>query len=1162
MKTFLNYLTESFFKENLTIPQNKDDKIEVELYKKLENNYDHSDRIVRWYRNAKKSGMDENELKKTFIDNIVNIKDLLKTYDSYIDSLKKMKMLNKKVELDVNGKKLQFDPVKDIDKIRRLEGFQLFVKAVGDMVHSGTSIETSVQKYAITDEDRKNIKLVSISNHVMCWSTKGYETTNKFIFQLWQNAETLGRGDVYGNPTHQTPYCTHSKELWNDYSDGDSDYEQYWFLKRIETLDVYEDINLNYETGDLNNENVVQVFKSMKGLGKSILIAMNDTNGDFLDKYDETIYKISNLDYGYEIKQLLDNDFVDFDNFTVKIDNKDIQLIFDDGDKVIPKNGFDLSKEKFDLDLSFGDDTNGITTLKGCPQIIRGEFRISQLENLTSLKYGPTHVRNYIINDIKINSLDYFAKQVGLDNRLGKIQIKKTLIESLNGLPPNFTGEIYLYDNKLTDLSGCPNELEELYIYNEKSLSSLKGIGNNIFNLVLKYIPNLKSLDGLHSKFSKFQRTPRIYSGLSQYISENEIRFFITWFNKKEILEQKKHTEEYKLYDIIFKLLTGEDGTFSSKNIAEVEKVIEMNAQELEQYEKSLIKENDFPIEETETSKTISNLFEVEIKDNIRKFLDSQSDKKYNNLIVNHYEESDSKYHSDVYVENPENNNQVWIEVKLNKYANLGGLSFKYIDGEWTCTTTDNSNPLTEFYLNAINEYGKKFIEFCKSYLKRDDFSLPKDMSDDLLDAWKNSGSIEDTENNTQFITEKIPIEDFGFLISKFYQSAKNEPVYYIQVDDDLYIIDKNYNPLGLKTQSGEELKSLEEAYRIGRVQFRVKAMNKNNTRYFAIVIDVKILSDKENLDKDYSCSFKTEEKFPIIENITEINETEDLKLLTNLSNDLIKNIIDNEKIENKRFERVQFSKYFEFDSDNYNWCVLSSKDENLAIALINDNTPYDDYYYISEIQSLKKGYGKKLLEELFKKYKKVWLMSNTTAGDSLLNFYRSLNLKEIIIPNSVYGCPAYFYCTKQCDYNKLENYCESIYADGEEELQEADKDIGGEVSDTLPDGGIKIWIDDLRPAPEGFKWFKRVDNFINWLYERNTTSDITLIDTDHDAGEYQQFGGNYINIFKYLDVCGVKNLTIHIHSANPVGANNIRQIIQKNKEINNWKEIRNRRKK
>ena len=284
-------------KENLTIPQNKDDKIEVELYKKLEKNYDHSDRIVRWYRNSKKSGVKENELKKTFIDNIVNIKDLFKTYDSYIDSLKKMKMLNKKVEIENNGKKLYFDPVKDIDKIRRLEGFQIFVKAIGDMVHSGTSIETSAQKYAITDKDRKDIKLVGFSEHVMCWSTRGYETTNKFVFQLWQNEKTLGRGDVYGDPTEQTPYCTHSKEHWNDYSDGNPNYEQYWFLKK-------PDDDLTYVEGDLSNENVVHIFKSLKGHGKDLLIAMNDSNEDFLNKYDEEFDDFRVLEYGNEVKNI------------------------------------------------------------------------------------------------------------------------------------------------------------------------------------------------------------------------------------------------------------------------------------------------------------------------------------------------------------------------------------------------------------------------------------------------------------------------------------------------------------------------------------------------------------------------------------------------------------------------------------------------------------------------------------------------------------------------------------------------------------------------------------------------------------------------------------------------------------------------------------------
>lgn len=50
-------------------------------------------------------------------------------------------MLGKKVHIDAGGRKLEFDPVTGVDKIRRLEGFQMFVKAIGDMVHSGTAIQ-------------------------------------------------------------------------------------------------------------------------------------------------------------------------------------------------------------------------------------------------------------------------------------------------------------------------------------------------------------------------------------------------------------------------------------------------------------------------------------------------------------------------------------------------------------------------------------------------------------------------------------------------------------------------------------------------------------------------------------------------------------------------------------------------------------------------------------------------------------------------------------------------------------------------------------------------------------------------------------------------------------------------------------------------------------
>ena len=45
----------------------------------------------------------------------------------------------------------------------------------------------------------------------------------------------------------------------------------------------------------------------------------------------------------------------------------------------------------------------------------------------------------------------------------------------------------------------------------------------------------------------------------------------------------------------------------------------------------------------------------------------------------------------------------------------------------------------------------------------------------------------------------------------------------------------------------------------------------------------------------------------------------------------------------------------------------------------------------------------------------------------------------------------------------------------------------------------MKLWIDDIRPAPDGYIWCKSVNETIA-IIENN--SDISLIDIDHDAGD------------------------------------------------------------
>ena len=62
----------------------------------------------------------------------------------------------------------------------------------------------------------------------------------------------------------------------------------------------------------------------------------------------------------------------------------------------------------------------------------------------------------------------------------------------------------------------------------------------------------------------------------------------------------------------------------------------------------------------------------------------------------------------------------------------------------------------------------------------------------------------------------------------------------------------------------------------------------------------------------------------------------------------------------------------------------------------------------------------------------------------------------------------------------------------------------------------------------------------------------IELIDLDHDAGDYSSDGGDYIKLLDWLEETG-RNYPIRIHSANPVGVQNMRRIIERN----GWREIK-----
>lgn len=107
----------------------------------------------------------------------------------------------------------------------------------------------------------------------------------------------------------------------------------------------------------------------------------------------------------------------------------------------------------------------------------------------------------------------------------------------------------------------------------------------------------------------------------------------------------------------------------------------------------------------------------------------------------------------------------------------------------------------------------------------------------------------------------------------------------------------------------------------------------------------------------------------------------------------------------------------------------------------------------------------------------------------------------------------------------------------------------------------MRIWVDDVRQAPQGYHWVKSVNEAKKIIIDTENydarprmydiSFAITLIDIDHDAGEYADNGGDYIKLLDWLEETG-RNYPIRIHSMNPVGVENMRRIIQRN----GWTEV------
>ena len=94
----------------------------------------------------------------------------------------------------------------------------------------------------------------------------------------------------------------------------------------------------------------------------------------------------------------------------------------------------------------------------------------------------------------------------------------------------------------------------------------------------------------------------------------------------------------------------------------------------------------------------------------------------------------------------------------------------------------------------------------------------------------------------------------------------------------------------------------------------------------------------------------------------------------------------------------------------------------------------------------------------------------------------------------------------------------------------------------------MKIYLDDIRNGPDGWKTVRNVFNLMDLLEQR----DVTHLSLDHDMGENQRTGYDLLCWIERKVYSGemTEVPVLTIHSANPVGRDRMKMVIESIKSI------------
>lgn len=87
----------------------------------------------------------------------------------------------------------------------------------------------------------------------------------------------------------------------------------------------------------------------------------------------------------------------------------------------------------------------------------------------------------------------------------------------------------------------------------------------------------------------------------------------------------------------------------------------------------------------------------------------------------------------------------------------------------------------------------------------------------------------------------------------------------------------------------------------------------------------------------------------------------------------------------------------------------------------------------------------------------------------------------------------------------------------------------------------LRVWLDDVRPAPAGWHRVHSVNDAIRLLQTGAAVSEMSL---DHDLGDYSGDGGDGVKLVLWMAEHECWPDRVRVHSMNPVGRANMEALI------------------